>query len=81
MGQILVDTDDIFGTIQRKGLKMLRVTVEQLTEVPGKPDVLYAQEVGVGEVGKRRVLAKVKAACQPPTKRKPQPEAKEAGGE
>lgn len=66
MGERITPECDIFKTLQPKGLALLRVIVEQLTDIPGKPNVLHTSEVtAVGERGKKRVLRIAQNATKP----------------
>ena len=69
MGERITPECDIFETLQPKGLDVLRVTVERLTDVPGKPETLHTDEVSVGKRGADRVLRIAKSATQRPKTR------------
>lgn len=69
MGEKLVPTCDIFGTMQPKGLHTVRVRVTE--EMPGdEPDRLLIDErKAVGTSGLNRVTRLAFAATNPPKKR------------
>ncbi len=80
MGERVTPECDIFKTLQPKGLLLLRVTVEQLTATPGKPDTLHTCEVEVGERGKKRVIRIAKNATKPYASTQHGTDGKAAGG-
>lgn len=70
MGQKLVDTCDIFKTLQPKGLRVLTVRVlEDVADEPGgrepKDLILFDVAVAVGDRGAKRVLRIAKSATKP----------------
>lgn len=65
MGERTVETCDIFDTLQPKGLRTIRVVVEDLTESLSSPECLSDERVAVGERGKKRVIRIAQNATKP----------------
>lgn len=65
MGERITPECDIFKTLQPKGLRTIRVTVEDVTESATSPIHLSDERVAVGERGKKRVIRIAQNATKP----------------
>lgn len=79
MGERITPECDIFKTLQPKGLRTIRVTVEDVTESVTSPIHLSDERVAVGERDKKRVVRIAQNATKPYASATKPPDGKAAG--